>query len=111
MKLPITKDWLEKRATAEGDLEIGAGNRGLPPAYGGCRCECHRSHMLHIVPCCKPTTPDEIRQSAAVLAKIQCGPPCPACGGSGRMGPFFPGGLSTVCGNCTPIEAKGASDD
>ncbi|WP_421579098.1 hypothetical protein [Shinella sp. M31] len=27
MKLPITKDWLEKRAAAEGDLEIGAGRR------------------------------------------------------------------------------------
>lgn len=26
---------------------------------------------------------------------------CPACGGSGRVGPFFPGGLSTICGNCT----------
>jgi hypothetical protein len=26
---------------------------------------------------------------------------CPACGGTGRMGPFFPGGVSTVCGNCT----------
>lgn len=27
MKLPITKDWLEERAAAEGDLEIGAGRR------------------------------------------------------------------------------------
>ena len=27
---------------------------------------------------------------------------CPACGGSGRCGPYFPGGLSTVCGNCFP---------
>lgn len=26
---------------------------------------------------------------------------CPACGGTGRMGPFFPGGLSTICGNCS----------
>jgi hypothetical protein len=25
---------------------------------------------------------------------------CAACGGTGRMGPFFPGGLSTICGNC-----------
>lgn len=25
---------------------------------------------------------------------------CPACGGSGRIGPFWPGGMSTVCGNC-----------
>lgn len=34
---------------------------------------------------------------------------CPACGGSGRMGPFFPGGLSTACGNCTSTEATGSS--
>ncbi|CDZ43057.1 Hypothetical protein NGAL_HAMBI1146_58300 [Neorhizobium galegae bv. officinalis] len=27
MKLPIDKDWFEKRAAAEGDLEIGAGGR------------------------------------------------------------------------------------
>jgi len=26
---------------------------------------------------------------------------CPACGGSGRVGPFFPGGMSTICANCT----------
>lgn len=25
---------------------------------------------------------------------------CEACGDTGRMGPFFPGGLSTICGNC-----------
>lgn len=30
---------------------------------------------------------------------------CPACGGSGRMGPFFPGGLSTICANCTPVRS------
>ncbi|WP_312858830.1 DNA cytosine methyltransferase [Rhizobium laguerreae] len=30
---------------------------------------------------------------------------CPACGGSGRMGPFFPGGLSTICGNCVLPDA------
>lgn len=29
------------------------------------------------------------------------GDACPACGGAGRMGPLFPGGLSTICGNCT----------
>lgn len=27
MKLPITKDWFENRAAAEGDLDIGAGRR------------------------------------------------------------------------------------
>lgn len=27
MKLPIDKEWFEKRAAAEGDLEIGAGRR------------------------------------------------------------------------------------
>ncbi len=27
---------------------------------------------------------------------------CPACGGTGRMGPYFPGGLSTRCANCSP---------
>lgn len=26
---------------------------------------------------------------------------CSACGGTGRMGPFFPGGMSTICGNCS----------
>ncbi|RAL98688.1 hypothetical protein [Agrobacterium sp. MS2] len=25
---------------------------------------------------------------------------CPTCGGAGRVGPFFEGGLSTICGNC-----------
>jgi len=33
--------------------------------------------------------------------------PCPACGGEGRIGPFFPGGLSAICGNCqSPPPAK-----
>jgi len=40
---------------------------------------------------------------------------CPACGGSGRVGPFFPGGLSTVCGNCSdtvpPSNVTGLSDE
>lgn len=27
-------------------------------------------------------------------------PDCPACGGTGRCGPYMPGGLSTICGNC-----------
>lgn len=35
---------------------------------------------------------------------------CPACGGSGRIGPFFPGGLSTLCANCTHTEPNGGSN-
>lgn len=70
MKMPVDKEWYAKRAAAEGDLEIGAGlvprPSGFPPAYGGCTCACHHSPMLHIVPCCKPTTPDEIRQIEAM---------------------------------------------
>lgn len=33
---------------------------------------------------------------------------CPACGGAGSVGPFFPGGVSTTCGNCQspPAETK-----
>lgn len=31
---------------------------------------------------------------------------CPACGGEGRMGPFFPGGMSTICGNCAAIRSS-----
>lgn len=27
-------------------------------------------------------------------------PDCPACGGEGRIGPVFPGGRSSACGNC-----------
>jgi|GEM_PF-6589266 len=42
------------------------------------------------------------------------GDACPACGGASRMGPFFPGGRSTICGNCTspsPLSnVEGASD-
>lgn len=32
---------------------------------------------------------------------------CPACGGTRRMGPYFPGGLSAACGNCTATGATG----
>lgn len=32
---------------------------------------------------------------------------CPACGGTRRLGPYFPGGMSTICGNCTATEATG----
>jgi hypothetical protein len=34
-------------------------------------------------------------------------PGCPACGGTGRMGPYFPGGLSTRCANCSQHLADG----
>ena len=64
MDLKITPDWFEKMAEREGDLEIGAGFmprlRSLPPAYGGCRCSCHRiAGMLHVMACCHPTKDDE----------------------------------------------------
>jgi hypothetical protein len=41
---------------------------------------------------------------------------CSACGGTGRMGPYFPGGLSTICGNCTvtppaPSATEGLRED
>ncbi|MGF6157798.1 DNA (cytosine-5)-methyltransferase 1 [Ensifer sp. KUDG1] len=32
---------------------------------------------------------------------------CPACAGRGRLGPFFPGGISTICGNCNVVDAAG----
>lgn len=31
---------------------------------------------------------------------------CEVCHGTGRVGPYFPGGLSTGCGNCSPIPQK-----
>jgi DNA (cytosine-5)-methyltransferase 1 len=31
---------------------------------------------------------------------------CPACGGWGRIGPFFPGGFSSICGNCNLVDAS-----
>lgn len=69
MKLPIDKEWFEKRAAAEGDLEIGAGlRREFPPAYGGCRCACHRSPMLHVVACCHPGPEDKAELD--LLAKL-----------------------------------------
>lgn len=70
MKLPIDKDWFEKRAAAEGDLEIGAGRRrDYPPAYGGCRCPCHHTPMLHVVACCYPGPED--KAALALLAKLK----------------------------------------
>lgn len=27
---------------------------GLPTAYGGCNCECHRYKVSHVMPCCYP---------------------------------------------------------
>ena len=38
-------------------------------------------------------------------------PECAACGGAGLMGPFFPGGLSTICGNCTPTSSSSGSGE
>ncbi|WP_377838662.1 DNA cytosine methyltransferase [Bosea sp. UC22_33] len=32
---------------------------------------------------------------------------CPACGGRGRIGPFFPGGISSRCANCAVEHAAG----
>lgn len=32
---------------------------------------------------------------------------CPACGGRGRIGPFFPGGISSICGNCNLVDTSG----
>lgn len=57
MNIDITKEWFERHAALEGDLEIGAGRR-FPPAYNNCTCGCHRSPMMHIVPCCHPTDVD-----------------------------------------------------
>lgn len=41
-------------------------------------------------------------EAATTIAKV-----CHVCHGRGRIGPFFPGGLSTACGNC----AGALSDD
>lgn len=56
---------------------------------------------------------DELRRdlnTASAPAAFPGHATCPACGGTNRMGPYFPGGLSTVCGNCTPIEPKGCAE-
>jgi hypothetical protein len=60
MKLDITRDWFERMAAFEGDLEIGAGRRKreYPPAYGNCRCACHRSDLMHCLPCCHSSDHD-----------------------------------------------------
>lgn len=34
---------------------------------------------------------------------------CPACGGGGRVGPFFPGGISAKCGNCAAPSSPAAT--
>lgn len=55
LNLVITKEWFEKRAAAEGDIEISAGLRGPPPAYNVCVCSCHRgSGIIHFFACCSP---------------------------------------------------------
>lgn len=60
MKLDITKEWFEKHAHLEGDMEIGAGRR-FPPAYDGCTCACHHSPMMHVVACCNPSSEESAR--------------------------------------------------
>lgn len=50
-----------------------------------------------------------VRQEEIVLPAAESAV-CPACGGAGRIGPFFPGGLSAVCANCTPTASKGISE-
>lgn len=58
MKMPIDKEWYQKKAADEGDLEISAGYLGPPPAHNGCICSCHRgSGIIHFVACCSPSTP------------------------------------------------------
>ena len=35
--------------------DLLSSREGLPPAYGGCTCSCHRrSGVMHVVPCCGP---------------------------------------------------------
>lgn len=57
LQLDIDKDWFEKMAAKEGNLEIGAGRR-FPPAYDNCQCRCHRSPLVHIIACCHPSKED-----------------------------------------------------
>lgn len=45
--------------------------------------------------------PDVTAADLGVNAEPDDSDTCPGCGGTGRIGPFFPGGLSTICGNCT----------
>lgn len=59
MQMSITKEWFERRAALEGDLEIGAGRPSPSPSYNDCTCSCHRSPgMMHIVACCAPSEKD-----------------------------------------------------
>lgn len=68
MQHDITKEWFEKRSALEGDLEIGAGRRRreFPPAYGNCRCACHRSDLMHATACCHPSDDDFMCMDADV---------------------------------------------
>ncbi|MBY5917325.1 DNA cytosine methyltransferase [Rhizobium leguminosarum] len=47
---------------------------------------------------------DGSEQDGNVSPNSSCS--CAACGGRGRVGPFFPGGLSSICGNCNLVDAK-----
>lgn len=45
----------------------------------------------------------ELELKAAAVPKV-----CRVCHGRGRIGPFFPGGLSTACGNCSAAQGDQA---
>lgn len=38
-------------------------------------------------------------------------PTCRVCHGRGRLGPFFPGGLSSACGNCAVVQVQEQIDE
>jgi hypothetical protein len=75
VKLDIDKDWFEKIAAREGDLEIGVGRRRrFPPAYGSCRCACHRSDLMHATACCHPDDDDpETRRLCREIERLHRG--------------------------------------
>lgn len=39
----------------------------LPPAFGGCRCSCHRLGGFHFVACCCPSEDDLIREKIRIF--------------------------------------------
>lgn len=76
MDLNVSRDWFEKMAEREGDLEIGAGlmprEGSTPPAYGGCKCACHRiPGMKHVVACCHPSKEDEDIELTMFFARMR----------------------------------------